>query len=121
MEAISFDIADLIDAVGGDYSRILLSGGGSRLAAWPQVLADVTGIPVTCFDAPDLSAVGAAVLAWRCLGADVVAAGDRVDVQPRAAAAPRWRERRAAYAATRAIAVEHYTSSPPPTDRKHHP
>lgn len=121
MEAISFDIADLVDAVGGDYSRILLSGGGSRLAAWPQVLADVTNIPVTRFDAPDLSAIGAAVLAWRCLGADVAAAGDRVDVRPRPALAARWRQRRGAYAAARAIAVDHYTSSPPPTDRKHHP
>lgn len=121
MEAICFDIAELIDAIGGDYRRIVLSGGGSRLDAWPQLLADITGIPVTRFDAPDLSAVGAAVLAWRCLDVDVVAAGERVDVLPRSSHADAWRQRRDAYGVARATALDYYTSLPAPTDRKHHP
>ncbi|MFS0734713.1 FGGY family carbohydrate kinase [Microbacterium sp. 1P10UB] len=138
MEAVSFDIAELIDAIGGDYRRIVLSGGGSRLPAWPQVLADVTGIPVTRFDAPDLSAIGAAVLAWRLLGVKVEAAGEHADVLPRPEYAPRWSRRRATYRLARAHALDHYTSTvlatrPAPagstasspttvsTDRKQHP
>jgi xylulokinase len=111
MEAISFDIAELIDAVGGDYRRIVLSGGGSRLPAWPQVLADVTGIPVTRFDAPDLSAIGAAVLAWRLLGVAVTAAGEHADVLPRTHYSERWRRRRGAYRAARSHALDHYTAT----------
>lgn len=112
LEAIAFDIAGLIERVGMDYSAILVSGGGSHIAAWPQILADVTGIPVDRLDAPDLSAIGAAVLGWRAAGNEVAAAGRTERVHPRPDTAERWAVRRARYEAARTSALDLYTNPP---------
>lgn len=113
LEAVAFDIADLVATLGESYTSVLVSGGGSRIPAWPQVLADVLDVPVTRFDAPDLSAVGAAILGWRAVGAAVAPAGDRIEVPPRAAMRARWTDRRARYRQARANALDHYLTSNP--------
>lgn len=67
-EATGFEIAEalglLSSARGGE---ILVSGGGTRLPAWPQTISDILGRPVTVCADPDVSAVGAACLAWEGL------------------------------------------------------
>ncbi|HSZ38589.1 MAG TPA: FGGY family carbohydrate kinase [Trebonia sp.] len=74
-EAIGFEIAEALTLLGpaGPPSGqdggirdggILVSGGGTRLPAWVQTIADVLGRPVTVGADPDVSAIGAARLAW---------------------------------------------------------
>lgn len=110
LEAVAFDLAGLIERLethrGLRYRAITASGGGTRIAAWPQILADVTGLPVRLLDQPDLSAVGAAVLGWTALGLSVRPRhGDRT-VGPRAEHASSWALRRERYVAARALVLD---------------
>jgi xylulokinase len=115
LEAVAFDVADLVDLLGaGGYTSVQVSGGGSNIPAWPQVLADVIGLPVDTLDAPDLSAIGAAVLAWRAVGRDVRAVSGGALVQPRDRFAGTWRRRRAQYALARHAVLDLYTTPPTP-------
>lgn len=114
LEAVAFDIADLIDLLGAGYTSVQVSGGGSNIPAWPQVLADVIGLPVATLDAPDLSAIGAAVLAWRAVGHDCRAVSGGALVQPRDRLAGTWRRRRAQYALARHAVLDLYTNPPTP-------
>ena len=115
LEAVAFDIADLIDLLGaGDYTSVQVSGGGSNIPAWPQVLADVIGIPVTTLDAPDLSAIGAAVLAWQAVGHDCRAVSADSLVEPRVRFADTWRRRRERYSLARHAVLDLYTTPPSP-------
>ncbi len=114
LEAIAFDIADLVDAVDGSYRSVLVSGGGSRIEAWPQVLADVIGTPVTCYHAPDLSAIGAAILAWRRIGVPVRPGGGHAVVPPRPELRPRWQQRRSAHQRARRAALAYYADRSQP-------
>jgi sugar (pentulose or hexulose) kinase len=54
--------------------QIVVSGGGSRNALWPQIIADVFGVPVAKPQNADEAATrGAAYLAWymvRCQGGE---------------------------------------------------
>lgn len=114
IEAIAFDVADLMDLLGtAGYRRVLVSGGGSRIAAWPQVIADVIGLPVQTLDTPDLSAVGAAVLGWRASGHDAVATTPGAEIMPRPEYAQAWATRRARYSAARRAAIDLYTDHSP--------
>jgi xylulokinase len=66
-EAIGFEIAEaltLLGSAGGQDGGILVSGGGTRLPTWVQTIADVLGRTVTVGADPDVSAIGAARLAW---------------------------------------------------------
>lgn len=110
IEAIAFDIADLIDLVGAsNYREIVVSGGGSRIVAWPQVLADVSGLPVNTLDIPDLSAIGAAVLGWSAAGERVSATSESIRLTPRPEHAQTWAAHRARYTAARRAALDFYT------------
>jgi xylulokinase len=79
-----------------DDQAVVLTGGGARPAVVRQLLADVLGRPMRPLPLRSASAIGAAVLAGRGVGADVVPAGTAVEVvDPRAdvaltAAADRW-------------------------------
>jgi xylulokinase len=53
------------DAHGIGARRIVATGGGTRVDAWVQALADCTGLPVTCTAVPEGAALGSAFLA-RC-------------------------------------------------------
>jgi xylulokinase len=85
----------LLDVPGGD-EPVVLTGGGARPATVRQLLADVLRRPVRHLPRRSASAIGAALLAGRGLGLDVVPEGPPgtvVEPRPEAglrAAADRW-------------------------------
>jgi xylulokinase len=98
VEGVAFAIGAafrLLD-VPEDDDAVVLTGGGARPAVVRQLLADVLRRPVRHLPLRSASAIGAAVLAGRGVGADVAPAGpagEVVDPQPDAdlrAAADRW-------------------------------
>jgi xylulokinase len=112
LEGVAFLLRGQLDdlrAAGSAPVRVLLAGGGSRPAAWRQLLADALGVPLQPAADPAagwLTARGAALLAARAAGM-VTGAGppDRSDhvlavVEPRetAAAERAYREFRSARA-----------------------
>jgi xylulokinase len=62
-EASAMALRDIVERAGGSPSRIVVSGGGSRVPAWLQAIADVTGVAVTPTAIPEGAALGAAWLA----------------------------------------------------------
>ncbi len=60
---------DSTGARGNPLSRIVVSGGGAGSSLWPEILADVTGLPVQALATREASALGAAVLAGVGCGA----------------------------------------------------
>lgn len=111
VEAIAFDILELVELLRGPYTRVLVSGGGSNIPAWPQIIADVTGMSVDVFDASDSSAVGAAVLGWRTLGEFIVAVSPVQRFQPRAELDTTWKKRRDRYRHARESALDYYLAN----------
>ena len=85
----------LLDVPEGD-APVVLTGGGARPAVVRQLLADVLARPVRHLPLRSASAIGAALLAGRGVGVDVVPAGpsgEVVDPRPDAelaGAADRW-------------------------------
>jgi xylulokinase len=77
-EASAFVVRRAIDAArsgfASDAKRIVASGGGTRVDAWVQALADVTGLPVDCVAVPDGAALGAAWFARIAAGLEDAAA-----------------------------------------------
>ncbi len=86
--------------VPGDGGHVVLTGGGTRAPVVQQVLADVLDRPVRSLPLRSASAIGAAVLAARGVGADVEPqrpAGPLVEPRPDprlSEAARRWADRR---------------------------
>jgi xylulokinase len=66
-EASAFVVQRAIDAAvaraGVQPKRVVASGGGTRVDAWVQAIADVTALPVDCVAVPDGGALGSAWLA----------------------------------------------------------
>lgn len=62
-----------------ETTEILLSGGGAQIAGWPEILADVTGLPVRI--AADARFVGGRGMLRLLFGADAPALEERV-VEP---------------------------------------
>jgi xylulokinase len=111
-ESIGFEIAEALTLTGaGPDGEVLVSGGGTRLPAWVQTIADATGRPVTACVNPDVSAAGAARLAWACLGdlpPPPAAAGPRYDPLPQRARV--LRQRADNYFRTRDFLTPYYQS-----------
>jgi xylulokinase len=61
-EASGFVVRQLIELSGAPVSRIVASGGGTRLRPWMQAIADATGRPVEVSEVPEGAALGAAFL-----------------------------------------------------------
>jgi xylulokinase len=61
-EASGFCTRRMIDASGVTPGRIIATGGGTRVDAWVQALADATGLPVDCVAVPEGGALGSAWL-----------------------------------------------------------
>lgn len=66
-EASAFVVKRAVDAAvahaGVQPQRVVASGGGTRVDAWVQAIADVTGLPVDCVAVPEGGALGSAWLA----------------------------------------------------------
>lgn len=72
LEAIAFQVADVLRAmeldIGAPLSQLRADGGASRNEFLMQFQADVLDRPVVTSEAPEVSALGAAALAWQGLG-----------------------------------------------------
>jgi xylulokinase len=62
-EASGFVVRRLIDLGASPASRIVATGGGTRVQPWMQAIADATGLPVAVSGVPEGAALGAAFLA----------------------------------------------------------
>jgi xylulokinase len=67
-EASGFVVRRLIELSGVRVSRIVTTGGGTRVAEWMQAIADATGLPVMVSGVPEGAALGAAFLARMAVG-----------------------------------------------------
>jgi glycerol kinase len=71
LEAIAFQVADVYSAMeadmGGDLGELRADGGASRNAMLMQFQSDILGRPVAAAAAPEVSALGAAALAFSSL------------------------------------------------------
>jgi glycerol kinase len=78
LEAIAFQVADVLRAmeadVGVPMSQLRADGGASRNDFLMQFQADIIDRPVVTSEAPEVSALGAAALAWQALGHSMPAA-----------------------------------------------
>lgn len=72
IEAIAFQVADVYAAMeadlGSDLGQLRADGGASRNGALMQFQSDILGRPVAAAAAPEVSALGAAALAFSSLG-----------------------------------------------------
>lgn len=112
-EATGFEIAEALTLLSATRDgEILVSGGGTRLPAWPQTLSDILGRPLTVCADPDVSAVGAACLAWEGLTGQAVmkppTAGQRYE--PITERAGPLRQRASNYYQTRDFMAAYYQS-----------
>jgi glycerol kinase len=101
LEAIAFQVADVLQAmeddIGAPMAQLRADGGASRNAMLMQFQADVMDRQVVTSEAPEVSALGAAAMAWQALGEAMppVAAATRFSPQmadaDRQAHRARWR------------------------------
>lgn len=66
MEGVAFQIKwmmEYFNAKPSPTEGLKLAGGATKSAAWSQIVADITGLPVRVPEVADLACVGAAVLA----------------------------------------------------------
>jgi len=68
LEATAFAARRMIDASPVPATRIVATGGGTRLDGWVEALADCTGLPVHVCATPEGGALGAAFLARLACG-----------------------------------------------------
>ncbi|MCF6127939.1 carbohydrate kinase [Mesorhizobium sp. M7A.F.Ca.CA.001.07.2.1] len=59
---------ETLHRAGADFDQVVLSGGGSRSSVWPQIFADVLGVPVTVARSRETGALGAAIAAGTGVG-----------------------------------------------------
>jgi sugar (pentulose or hexulose) kinase len=67
-EASGFVVRQLIELSGAPVSRIVASGGGTRVGPWMQAIADATGSPVEVSGVAEGAALGAAFLGRMAVG-----------------------------------------------------
>ncbi|MGA9489892.1 MAG: FGGY-family carbohydrate kinase [Mycobacterium sp.] len=67
-EASGFVVRHLIELSGAPVSRIVAAGGGTRVQAWMQAIADATGRPVQLSGVAEGAALGAAFLGRMAVG-----------------------------------------------------
>jgi len=67
-EASGFVVRRMLDRAGVKATRIVASGGGSRLTAWMAAVADATNLPVDTVAVPEGAARGAAYFARMAAG-----------------------------------------------------
>ncbi len=71
LESIGFEMRNNLDAIergtGVKLTSLRAMGGGTRSMLWRQIMADTTGVPITVCVEDEISALGAAVLAFAAL------------------------------------------------------
>ncbi len=67
-EASGFVVRRMIERAGVKPTRIVASGGGSRVTAWMAAVADATNLPVDTVAVPEGAALGAAYFARLAAG-----------------------------------------------------
>ena len=67
-EASGFVVRQLIELGATSASRIVATGGGTRVEPWMQAIADATGLPVQVSGVPEGAALGAAFLGRMAAG-----------------------------------------------------
>jgi len=60
---------DRLRAAGIPFTQAILSGGAARSCIWPQMFADVLGIPIRVAECKETGALGAALCAGVGVGA----------------------------------------------------
>ncbi|MEB4208200.1 xylulokinase [Mycobacterium sp. 94-17] len=73
-EASGFVVRRLIELGGAPVSRIVATGGGTRVGPWLQAIADATGRPVEVSGVAEGAALGAAFLARMAVGLETTIA-----------------------------------------------
>ena len=71
MEGVGMNLRVILDALGAHQSidRLTLIGGGAKGALWPQILADIWGVPVdVALHCEEATSMGAAVCAGVGIG-----------------------------------------------------
>ncbi|TDD20995.1 glycerol kinase [Kribbella turkmenica] len=100
VEAVAHQICDIVDTIPAAPERLRADGGATVSGLLMQTQADLLGRPVEAADVAEISALGAAELAWRTLGEATGWAGRRtarvfepaVDADVRAIRRTRWSE-----------------------------
>lgn len=59
---------ETLASAGAGFTEAVLSGGGSRSSVWPQIFADLLGVPVTVARSRETGALGAAIAAGSGVG-----------------------------------------------------
>ncbi|MGH3676747.1 MAG: xylulokinase [Mycobacterium sp.] len=67
-ESSGFVVRQLIELGAAPVSRIVATGGGTRVEPWMQAIADATGYPVEVSGVPEGAALGAAFLGRMAVG-----------------------------------------------------
>ncbi|MBB4574831.1 FGGY-family carbohydrate kinase [Rhizobium lentis] len=95
---------ETLRGAGATFDQAVLSGGGSRSRLWPQIFADVLGVPISVAKSKETGALGAAIAAGTGVGlfADFTEGADamvRIDrhYRPNAALAAHYDRRYALY------------------------
>ncbi|EJL57904.1 pentulose/hexulose kinase [Rhizobium sp. CF122] len=71
LEGVAFSHRQHIETIrkaGATFEEAVLCGGGSRSRLWPQIFADVLGVPVTVAVSRETGALGAAIAAGTGVG-----------------------------------------------------
>ncbi|MCD2180435.1 FGGY-family carbohydrate kinase [Rhizobium sp. GN54] len=71
LEGVAFGHRQHVETIrkaGATFEEAVLSGGGSRSRLWPQIFADVLGVPVTVAVSRETGALGAAIAAGAGVG-----------------------------------------------------
>jgi xylulokinase len=71
LEGTAFGLKDIVEAIrdmGIKFSKVRVTGGGSRSKLWNQIKADVLDLPVETLFTPETTSFGAALLGAVCCG-----------------------------------------------------
>ncbi|NOZ71853.1 MAG: hypothetical protein GXP38_08060 [Chloroflexi bacterium] len=72
LEGTAFEVRwalENLHKAGMPVSELWIAGGAANSPVWPQILADISGVPIVLADYPSWAALGAAVLAGYGIGA----------------------------------------------------
>jgi xylulokinase len=98
MQALAFEglrNLEVARGLGVSIEAVRMVGGASQSPIWPQIVADVLGVPVTIPVESECAARGAALLAAKAVGTDLSGKASQAAAShlvPDASRAPRYRE-----------------------------